>query len=69
MSIGYGNIQEKNDINLTKIRKKAKHLLKKRSADEYFKLTLYQEDCSDNQYLPERALFTLPVEFVNLLYS
>ena len=69
MGIGYGNIKEKNDVNLTKIREKTKRLLKKKGANEYFNLPVFQNDCSDNNYLPEKVIFTLPVKFVNLLYN
>lgn len=67
--IGYGKKEAKNKVNLTKIGSSIKRILEKKEADGDFVGSVYQKDCSDNYYLPERALFTLPVKFVNLLYN
>lgn len=67
--IGYGSIKEKNEINLQKLDKAFTKELKRTKAKKFFKATIFQRDCSDNHYLPSKAIFTLPIEFVNLFFN
>lgn len=67
--IGYGKKKSKNKVNLTKTENSIKRVLKGRGALEDFVAPIFQKDSSDNYYLPERGIFTLPIRFVNLLYN
>jgi hypothetical protein len=67
--IGYGDIEEKNDVNLQKLDKAFTKELKRTKAKKFFKATIFQKNCSDNHYLPSNAIFSLPIEFVNLLFN
>ena len=40
-----------------------------KDAYDYFKACLFQKNVSDHNFLPERALFSLPIKFVNPIFN
>ena len=59
----------KEDVDLINTEKKITKQLVKKHAYPYFKAPIIQRNGSENYYLPERGVFSLPIRFVNYFYN
>lgn len=59
----------KEKVDLIKTDKNLKKEIRKKRCSTYFKAPIVQKNSSNNYYLPERGIFSLPILFVNYFYN
>lgn len=60
---------DKQDVDLIKLDLEIKKSENKQGATKYFKAPIVQKNCSENYYLPEKSIFSLPIRFVNYFFN
>ena len=61
--------RKKSDVDKGSVLKGFEETLIMEEAEDHFSGALFQKDVSDHNFLPERALFSLPVKFVNSILN
>ena len=59
----------KDRVDLHKVNRNLKKEMEKEKGEKWFHSPIVQKNSSDNYFLPEKGIFSLPIRFVNYLYN
>ena len=62
-------IDKKEDVNKVQLKNALDQAMDDHEASSYYRVQVLQKNVSDDRFLPERTIFSLPLDFVNIIFN